>query len=110
MVKQLQKIIEELGYSPNEAKVYLAALALGEAHVSDIAAKAKMPRSSVQVIIEKLHKAGLMNFYVRKRYTSWEAEDPERLLAQLRERERSVREAMSKLHALRAKHTKAKKP
>jgi len=36
---QYQKVIEQLGYSPREAKVYLASLRLGEAHISDIAEK-----------------------------------------------------------------------
>ena len=62
---QTQKIIEQLGYTQNEAKVYIAALSLGECHVSDIAGKLKLPPSSVGVIVERLHKDGLMNFYVR---------------------------------------------
>ncbi|OGG72801.1 hypothetical protein A3A38_00610 [Candidatus Kaiserbacteria bacterium RIFCSPLOWO2_01_FULL_53_17] len=101
MVKQLQKVIEELGYSPNEAKVYLAALVLGEAHVSDIAAKAKMPRTSVQVIVDNLHKDGLMNFYVQRRYKYWVAENPERLLANFQKREEAMREALPSLAAMR---------
>src|SRR3989338_10849813 len=101
MVKQLQKVIEELGYSPNEAKVYLAALVLGEAHVSDIAAKAKMPRTSVQVIVDNLHKDGLMNFYVQRRYKYWVAENPERLLANHKRREEAMRAALQELTAMR---------
>lgn len=108
---QIQKVIEQLGYTAKEAKVYLAALSMGEAHVSDIAAKVKLPRTSVQSVVDKLHKDGLMNFYVRKRYKTWEAENPERLLAQLKAREESVREAMSGLQALRTKRgSKAGKP
>jgi len=53
---QNQKVLEQLGYSANEAKVYLTSLAMGEAHVSDIAEKAKIPRSTVQVIVERLLK------------------------------------------------------
>jgi len=36
---QYRKVIEQLGYSPKEAKVYMTALRLGEALVSDIAQK-----------------------------------------------------------------------
>jgi PAS domain S-box-containing protein len=98
---QIQKIIERLGYSANEAKVYLGALGLGEAHISDIAAKVKLPRSSTQVIVDKLHKDGLMNFYVQRRYKYWVAEKPERLLANLKKREEEMTEAMPALTALR---------
>ncbi|MEK7612645.1 MAG: PAS domain S-box protein [Patescibacteria group bacterium] len=98
---QTQKIVEQLGYTPNEAKVYLTALGLGECHVSDIALKLKLPRSSVQVIVNTLHKNGLMNFYVKNRYKYWVAERPERLLEQLKQREEMVSTAMPALTALR---------
>lgn len=104
----LQKVIESLGYKRNEAKVYLAALSLGEAHISDIATKVKLPRSSVQVVIDKLHRDGLVNFYVRKRYKYWVAENPKHLLEKLRESEEEVLSAMPYLEALR--HGESGKP
>jgi sugar-specific transcriptional regulator TrmB len=103
---QNQKVIELLGYSSNEAKVYLAALTLGESHISDIAEKVKMPRSTVQVIVERLHKDGLMNFYVMRRYKYWVAEDPAQLLEQLKHREELIGEAMPNLIALKLKARK----
>src|SRR3989344_8904944 len=98
---QIQKVIEQLGYTLKEAKVYLAALGLGESHISDIAARVKMPRSSVQSIVDGLHKDGLMNFYVQRRYKYWIAENPERLLANHKRREEAMRAAMPELTALR---------
>lgn len=98
---QLQKVIEELGYSEKEAKVYLAALSLYESHVSDIAERVGLPRSSVQVIVDKLHKDGLMHFYVQRRYKYWVAENPERLLSDLRRREEAMRNAMPVFTELR---------
>ncbi|NNM83720.1 hypothetical protein HKL94_00665 [Candidatus Parcubacteria bacterium] len=104
----VQKAIEQLGYTHAEAKVYLATLELGESHVSDIAQKVSRPVSSVQVIVNKLHKDGLINFYVRKRYKYWVAENPTRLIAKLHERESSVRSVMPQLEALR--HSGEQKP
>ena len=98
---QNQKVIEQLGYSPREAKVYLASLALGEAHISDIAAKVKMPPSSVQNIVNKLHQDGLMNFYVMRRYKYWIAERPERLLENMKAREKAIAEALPRLSKIR---------
>lgn len=108
MGMQPQKVLERLGYTREEAKVYLVALGLGESHVSDIAQKVRLPLSSVQVVINKLHKDGLMNFYVRKRYKYWVAENPTHLLARLQEREDSVRSVMPQLEALR--HKEEQKP
>ena len=97
---QNQKVIEQLGYSSSEAKVYLASLALGSAHISDIAAKVKMPRSSVEAILHRLHEGGLMNFYVTRRYRYWVAEKPEKLVDQLRRREEVLHVAMPSLTRL----------
>lgn len=98
---QNQKVIEQLGYSPNEAKVYLASLALGEAHITDIAAKVKMPRSTVQVIVERLHESGLMNYYIMRRYKYWVAEKPERLLEIEKKHEATIEAALPGLLAIR---------
>lgn len=98
---QVQKIIERLGFSANEAKVYLVALGLGEAHISDIAAKAHLPRTTAQAIVDKLQKSGLMTFYVQRRYKYWVAEKPERLLAEIQKREEDLLDALPALTALR---------
>ncbi len=98
---QIQKVIEGLGYSPKEAKVYLATLALGEAHISDVASKLKMPRTSVQVTMDKLHEAGLVNFYVMRRYKYWVAENPEQLLAQLEKKRTTIASALPVLKEIR---------
>ncbi|PIR86203.1 hypothetical protein COU14_00260 [Candidatus Kaiserbacteria bacterium CG10_big_fil_rev_8_21_14_0_10_44_10] len=106
---QNQKVIEQLGYSPKQAKVYLASLSLGEAHISDIASKVKMPRSTVQVIVDELHKGGLMNFYVMRRYKYWVAEKPETLLENFQKREKMMKDALPKLTALRFEARKGNK-
>lgn len=98
---QVQKVIEQLGFTGKEARVYLAVLHLGESHISDIAAQVKIPRSSAQVIVDKLYKEGLVNFYVMRRYKYWVAENPEKLLTHLRQREVLMQEAMPELVAIK---------
>lgn len=98
---EAQRALEQLGYTRNEAKVYLAALSLGESHASDIAQKVELPLSTVQTIANALHKEGLLNFYVRKRYKYWAAESPAHLLAKLKEREDMLRAALPRMEALR---------
>lgn len=97
---QTQKIIEQLGYTAREAKVYLAVLALGEAHISDIATSVKIPRSSAQNIVDKLHAEGLVNFYVMRRYKYWVAENPEKVLADFKHRVETMEEALPVLNAI----------
>ncbi len=110
---QYQKVIEQLGYSPKEAKVYMTSLRLGEAHVSDISQKVGIARNTVQSIVNKLHADGLMSFYVLRRYKYWSVENPERLLANLQQQEEIVREALPVLSEMRKvarKKSQQKKP
>ena len=105
---QPRAVLEGLGYTRDEAEAYLAALELGESHVSDIAKRLRRPLSSVQAVMEKLHKDGLVNFYVLKRYKYWAAESPERLVTRLRERIDSVQAVIPQLKDLQRRH--AEKP
>jgi PAS domain S-box-containing protein len=107
---QIQKVIEQLGFTGKEAKVYLAALHMGESHISDIAVKVKLPRSSAQAIVEKLYKQGLLNFFVMKRYKYWVAENPEKLLNDLHQREAIVRQALPELTQIQKANANKAKP
>lgn len=104
----LQKSIEQLGYKPNETRIYIAALNSGEATISEIAQKAKIPRTTAQMLIQDLQKEGLMNFYIKKRRRLWLAENPEKLLIRLKEKEVFLKEVMPELQALR--HNTGVKP
>jgi PAS domain S-box-containing protein len=100
---QHQKVIEQLGYSSNEARVYLASLTLGEAHISDITEQAHMPRSTVQAIVERLHEDGLMHFYLMRHHKYWVADEPTKLLMRLKKREEQVSAVIPELIALQQK-------
>lgn len=93
--------IEQLGYSPQEAAIYLAALELGTASATDIAKKAHLPRSSANLIIAALNKKGLMTAYLQRKRKVWSAENPERLLAALKEREAAFTLALPEISTLR---------
>lgn len=98
---QIQKVIEQLGFTAKEAKIYLATLHLGEAHITDIADMVKMPLSTVQLIVKRLYSEGLLNYYVMRRYKYWIAENPEKLLTNLRKRESLIQEALPQLIAIK---------
>jgi sugar-specific transcriptional regulator TrmB len=97
----LRTVVEQLGYSPHEAAVYLAALELGGSTATEIAEKAKIPRTTVNLIIRELRKKGLMNAYLKRRRKVWTAENPERLLSALKEREAALGAALPELQSLR---------
>jgi len=103
---QYQKVIEQLGYSQKEAKVYMTSLRLGEALISDIAKKVEISRNSAQAIVDTLHADGLMSFYVVRRYKYWSVTNPERLLSNLHKREETVRAALPVLTQMRTQARK----
>jgi sugar-specific transcriptional regulator TrmB len=103
----LRTVIEQLGYSPHEVTVYLAALELGGSTVTEIAAKAKLPRTTVNLVIHSLQKRGLMNAYLKRRRKILTAENPERLMSALKESEASLAVVLPELQSLR-RETSAK--
>lgn len=94
-------VLEQLGYSPHEVAVYLAALELGGATVTDIAAKAKLPRTTVNLVIQSLQKRGLVNAYLKRRRKIFTAENPERFKTTLKEQEASLERILPELHGMR---------
>ncbi len=99
----IQDVIEQLGYTRKEAKFYLTALGLGEARISDLAQKLKIPRTSALMIAEKLQKDGLLNYYVRRLNKYWVAEKPDKLLLKLKELELRLLSVMPALKMLELK-------
>ncbi|MCR4276369.1 MAG: BlaI/MecI/CopY family transcriptional regulator [Candidatus Parcubacteria bacterium] len=91
--------IEQLGYSPHEVKVYLAVLKLGESTATDIAEKTQIPRTTVNLIIDSLHRKGLLNAYLQHRRKIWTAENPNKLLMRLKEREAALKVILPELRS-----------
>ena len=102
-MKNIQNVIEKLGYKKKEAEFYLAALFLGESKISDLAQKLKIPRTSALMIAEKLQNDGLLNYYVKRFNKYWVAERPDNLLLKLNEMESMLKAVLPELNAIRLK-------
>ncbi len=97
----IRTVITRLGYSPHETSAYLAALELGGSSITEIAAKAHLPRTTANAIIRSLQKKGLINAYLKKRRKIWVAENPEKLLITLKESETALKMVLPELQSLR---------
>lgn len=100
----LHALLEKLGLHPYEASIYLAALELGEATVSELAHKTETPRTSVQEVVVNMQKKGLLSSYTRQTHKYWVAEDPNKLLKALQENQAALQTAMPELQGLRIKN------
>lgn len=86
MLTELMK----LGLSEKEAKVYLAALALGAQTAQEIAKKAGVNRATTYVILQGLMNKGLTSVFTKGKKTYFAAEPPEQLDHLLRKQEEDI--------------------
>lgn len=75
----LENDLEKIGLSGKEARVYLAALELGQSTVQEISRKARVNRTTTYVILESLIKKGLCSTLPKDKKTFFIAESPEGL-------------------------------
>jgi sugar-specific transcriptional regulator TrmB len=75
------ELFSQLGLKEKESKVYLAALELGQADVSELAKKAGLKRPTVYFIVEDLEKKGLIQLLTKQPVKKYAALNPAKLLA-----------------------------
>lgn len=100
MNKALTDILQSLGLSDKEAKVFLANTSTGTAAVSEIAKAANQNRVTTYDILEKLKQKGLVSHFTRAKVKYFSAIDPEILLEEYENRTASLRSALPKFKAL----------
>lgn len=83
-------LFEELGLSPNEAKIYDALLSYGGSGVSTIALRAKVHRTNTYDLLRRLIEKGLVYEVLGERETTYEAVDPRKLRELLEEKTRKL--------------------
>jgi len=91
--------LKKTGLSENEAKVYLAALELGETSVYRLAKKSLVKRTTTYLAVESLKEKGLMNSYVRNGVAICFAQNPKKLAEMLEEKQKALDKVMPELLA-----------
>lgn len=95
-----QKQLTELGFSPKEAKVYLALLELGPSTATEIARKAKINRTTSYDILETLAGEGLVNLIGETKIQKYAAESPEKVIKFLENKIAKTKEQLNMARAL----------
>jgi HTH-type transcriptional regulator, sugar sensing transcriptional regulator len=93
----LTKDLQKLGLNEKEARVYLAALELGEANIQQISKKSLVKRTTLYDIIESLKLQGLVSQYIKNKKTLYCAVDPHKLEDEAEERQHTVRRILPQL-------------
>ena len=102
---EIEKVLENLGFSPNEIKVYLTLNDHGSTKAGRIAKLAKIDRSSGYNALKSLIEKGLVSYVSIGKVKFFQATGPKRLLGFLKEQEEDVKEILPELHH---RHKKAK--
>jgi len=91
------EILEGLGLTPNEAKIYEALLTLGTSSIEDVSLESNVHRRNAYDSVQKLIKKGLATeeFVSNRRYVR--AVNPTRLLDIVTEKESAVKAALPEL-------------
>lgn len=94
--------LQELGLSKNEAKVYVALLELGPSTTGPLIKKTGLYRVIVYDTLDKLLRAGLVNYSLQKNRKRFEAEHPRQLLELIKNKEIIAKTVVEDLQKLKA--------
>jgi len=100
------KILQELGLSTTEAKVYIALLELGSALAGEITKKSEINRTNVYDALERLIEKGLVTFVISANRKVFEPINPEQLKKILEEKQIQLNTILPKLN-LKYKESKS---
>jgi sugar-specific transcriptional regulator TrmB len=86
------KILQEIGLTESEIRVYLALLKLGQTTAGKIVDEAKVTRSKIYDILERLKNKGLVSYIIKESTKYFSATNPNNLLKYLEEKEEKIQE------------------
>ena len=97
---EIEKVLEKLGFSPNEIKVYIALNSHGSTKAGKVAKIAHIDRSSCYNALKTLLDKGLASYVLIGNVKWFQATGPKRLLDYLKEQEEDVKSILPKLDEL----------
>ncbi|MBI2665538.1 hypothetical protein HYX12_02890 [Candidatus Woesearchaeota archaeon] len=86
-MKNKLELLEEIGLTKSEIKVYLALLELGSSTTGKIIEQSEIASSKVYEILEKLIQKGLASFVIKAGTKYFEGADPKRIMDYFKEKE-----------------------
>ena len=104
IMAEIKEILEKIGLTENEAKVYVALLDLGESSIGGIIKEAGVASSKVYELLNKLMEKGLISTHIEANIKYFKAVDPRRIkdyvglkINELKDDEKSLNEVLPSL-------------
>ena len=92
-----EQLLEEIGLTKGEIRVYLTLLKLGETTTGKIIEGAQISSGKIYEILEKLIKKGLASYIIKEKTKYFSAASPNRILDYLHEKEKNIEEKEQEL-------------
>ena len=100
-IETAKKTLEEIEFDEKDVEIYLALLRIGETTATKISQETRIERTLVYYIIGKLINRGLVSFKLKNNVKYYSASNPENILEELKEKEKSFKEVLPFLEQLR---------
>jgi len=99
-MRRINKILEKIGFTPTEVKVYLALIKIGESKVSEISKESQVNRTYTYDALKKLLEKGLISYVIEANKKWFKAINPERLKEYIKEKEEDLKNILPQLKTL----------
>ncbi|MEK6896229.1 MAG: helix-turn-helix domain-containing protein [Nanoarchaeota archaeon] len=93
------RILEDLGLTHTEIKVYLTLLGLGSSTAGAILEKSSLPNSTVHRDLNSLIEKSLINFILEGKRKVYQATDPEQFFTYIEDKKKKFEEILPELRA-----------
>ncbi|MDD5651260.1 MAG: helix-turn-helix domain-containing protein [Candidatus Nanoarchaeia archaeon] len=94
------QILEEIGLTKTEIKIYLTLLKLGQTTTTQIVRKAEIHASKVYEFLDKLIQKGLVSYVIKSNKKYFTASDPSFLKEFLREKQNKIKEQENEIQKI----------
>lgn len=102
----IKETLTDYGLSEKEIALYLAALELGAASITQLSKKAGLKRPTTYLVIDNLLKKGLLIEIPKGKKVHYKPEEPQELIKSLENRKRKIEEILGELQNLYIKSSK----
>lgn len=96
---EILNILEEIGLSEKEARIYLALLELGQINVTRLADRAKINRVTTYHLLESLLNKGIVKSIKKDNIQNFIAVEPKLLISLIKEKEGKLKSILPELEA-----------
>jgi HTH-type transcriptional regulator, sugar sensing transcriptional regulator len=94
------EILEKIGFTKGEKKIYLALLELGETTTGNIIKKSGISGSKTYDILDKLMQKGLVSFIIKEQTKYFNAAPLNKIIAYIEEKEKELKENKQKIREI----------